>query len=281
MVNFHTHSFWCDGKNTTEDFVLFAIEEGFKQIGFSSHAPMPYNLHWTLMSHDRLLSYVSDVRKLADKYTNIDILCGLEADFIQDITRPFAELTEEYKLDYIIGAVHLVRVRNCDELFFIDGNKEDYYSYMAKNLKNNGKKACLFYYEQIMQMIETQKFHILAHLDKIKMNNANKYFKEEEHWYQDIIGEVLKLIKNKGIILEVNTRGFYKGKINDFFPSKWIITEAANMGIPLLVQSDAHKVQELKGGMKEGYDFLKEISYYKILQWNKQNKGFEVLNEQR
>lgn len=280
MVNFHTHTFWCDGSNTTEEFVLYAIDEGFKQIGFSSHAPIPLKMHWTLMSHDKVVNYVSDVRKLANKYTNIDIICGLEADYIQGITRPFEELMEEYKLDYIIGAVHLVRVQNHDKLFFIDGNKEDFYSYISKYLNNDGKKACLLYYEQLIQMIETQKFDILAHFDKIKMNNANKYFNEEDHWYQDIVGEVLRLIKKKGIILEVNTRGLYKGKIDDFFPSKWIIVEAVKMGIPLLVQSDAHKVQELKGGMNEAYDFFREINYYKKFEWNKEKKKFELLSEQ-
>ena len=36
--NLHTHSTFCDGKNTPEDTVKKAIERGFDSIGFSIHS---------------------------------------------------------------------------------------------------------------------------------------------------------------------------------------------------------------------------------------------------
>ncbi len=37
IANFHTHTVFCDGRNTPEEVVLSAIEKGFSAIGFSGH----------------------------------------------------------------------------------------------------------------------------------------------------------------------------------------------------------------------------------------------------
>ena len=41
--NLHTHTTYCDGKDTPEQVVLKAIEKGFNSIGFSGHAPNNYS----------------------------------------------------------------------------------------------------------------------------------------------------------------------------------------------------------------------------------------------
>lgn len=280
MVNFHTHTKWCDGKSTVEEFLIEALQSGFCQLGFSSHAPLLFQTNWALMNDFKAMEYVRDVRYTSEKYNQIQVLCGLEADFLPGKTRRFNETMDMFGLDYIIGAVHLVDIPGMDEPFFIDGARKDFVAYMSKYLKNDGKKACMLYYEQMMRMVEAETFHIIAHLDKIKMNNANEYFREDEHWYQDTIMELLKLIKQKGIIIEINTRGLYRGKTDDFFPSRWIINEAARMEIPLLVQTDAHKTDELTRGMAEAFKFLHSIGYSKRFQWNEKEKKFsEVIEE--
>ena len=40
-MNYHTHTTWCDGKDTPEAVVVAAIDKGFDAIGFSSHAMLP------------------------------------------------------------------------------------------------------------------------------------------------------------------------------------------------------------------------------------------------
>ena len=37
-ANLHTHTTWCDGKNTAEEMVRSAIESGFDVLGFSGHS---------------------------------------------------------------------------------------------------------------------------------------------------------------------------------------------------------------------------------------------------
>ena len=40
-TNYHMHTVWCDGRNTVEEMIRAAIDRGFDEIGFSSHARLP------------------------------------------------------------------------------------------------------------------------------------------------------------------------------------------------------------------------------------------------
>ena len=48
LTNYHSHSLYCDGRAGMEDFVRFALSEGFTSYGFSSHAPLPFSTAWTM-----------------------------------------------------------------------------------------------------------------------------------------------------------------------------------------------------------------------------------------
>ena len=81
-ANYHTHSTWCDGRNTPEEMVVAAIAKGFDEIGFSSHAMLPGTLlDWGLTAKN-IEAYAADIRALAAKYEGrIKVLCGVEADY--------------------------------------------------------------------------------------------------------------------------------------------------------------------------------------------------------
>lgn len=45
LTNCHSHCLYCDGRANMEDFIRFAISEGFSSYGISSHAPLPFLQH--------------------------------------------------------------------------------------------------------------------------------------------------------------------------------------------------------------------------------------------
>ena len=53
LTNYHSHCLYCDGRANMEDFIRFAISEGFSSYGISSHAPLPFSTAWT-MEWDRM-----------------------------------------------------------------------------------------------------------------------------------------------------------------------------------------------------------------------------------
>ena len=60
-ANYHTHSTWCDGKDSPEAMVRAALEKGFSALGFTSHALLPHADPWTLQPHT-VAPYVDEIR---------------------------------------------------------------------------------------------------------------------------------------------------------------------------------------------------------------------------
>ncbi len=55
----------------------------------------------------------------------------------------------------------------------------------------------------------------------------------------------LQAIARAGLVLEVNTRGIYKQKTRELYPSQWVLAQVRNLQIPLTLNSDAHHPREI------------------------------------
>ena len=114
------------------------------------------------------------------------------------------------------------------------------------------------------EMIEFQQPDIIAHLDKIKMHNKNRFFNEDEPWYQEELEKTLELIALTGQVVEVNTRGIYKGRSDELFPGIEALKMIMERNIPITLSSDAHKCQELDERFEETRLTLKKIGFKKL-----------------
>ncbi len=271
LFNLHNHSHYCDGSSAPEKYIKAAIEKGFVTLGFSSHAPVPFENKFAIKNEDSLLDYANEIRQLKEKYKDqIKIFMSLEIDHIPDITKDFSHFKEFAGLDYTIGGVHLVKSPLKKGLWFIDGPKKEIYDEGLKNLFNND--ICLAvntYWQQMRDMIQNQKPDIIAHLDKIKMHNQNQYFTQDEKWYVDEVDRTLELIAKSGSIVEVNTRGIYKRRSDELFPGKDILKKILTLNIPITLNSDAHKPHELDGHFDETKKILTELGFCKLKVFSK------------
>lgn len=245
--SFHTHSDFCDGKTSMEAVCRRAIELGLSAVGFSSHAPVPFKTKWA-MSFDNVMTYSKEVKRckalFADK---IKVYAALEADYIPNGKSISYEAWRQMAdLDYIIGSVHLVANPDVsDELWFLDGPSENYEKGINACFGGDVNKAVVQFYQQIQDMVKYQKPDVIAHIDKVVMNNKWRFYTGEEAWYQDLVEETLQVIAQNGTIIEVNTRGVYRGKYHTYFPNEQIIKRCTELGIPLTVSVDAHHPDEL------------------------------------
>lgn len=261
LFNLHTHSNFSDGKANAEDVVTEAIKQGLEVLGFSDHSPVPFENSFAI-KNDEVHNYIATIKSLKEKYQDkIDIYCSMEMDFIPGIVKDFKKTKEELGLDYMIGSVHLVG-NDVERLWFIDGSKVETYDEGLNNFYGGDiKKGVKTFFYQYNEMIETEEFDIVGHFDKIKMHNRDRYFLEEDKWYRDLLMETLTLIKEKSLIVEVNTRGIYKKRSTDFYPSTWVLPIMKEMNIPVVISSDAHLPSELTLCFKEAEDALKAAGY--------------------
>lgn len=97
LTNYHSHSLYCDGRANMEDFIRFALSEGFTSYGFSSHAPLPFSTAWT-MEWDAMDDYLAEFHRLKAKYTGqIELYIGLEIDYLNEESNRLLSVSANYR----------------------------------------------------------------------------------------------------------------------------------------------------------------------------------------
>ena len=274
--NYHTHTIFCDGNSEPEAYIKEALHEEFTSLGFSAHAPLPFENAWSLAEAD-LGSYCHTILKLKEKYKAvIEIYLSLEIDYIPKVSTDFAELKQQHALDYTIGAVHLVKNPAGDDYWFIDGPAKNYDLGLKSIFNNDIHWGVETYFAQLNEMIVTQKLDIVAHFDKIKMNNQHRHFKESDDWYKELLVKTIELIAQNPCIVEVNTRGIYTGKYDSLYPSNDVLKHCFELGIPVTISADAHRPTEINAYFEAaekilkgiGYDSIKVLNHGKWVDWD-------------
>lgn len=262
MYSYHIHTFYSDGYSSPEHYVKEAIRKGLKGIAFSDHAPLPFKNTFSL-EFMRLKDYQHEIETLVKQYSQlVNIFKSLEADYIPDVSVPFHYYRNLLSLDFVIGGVHMVKGDSNDSLWFIDGPKQEIYDEgLLKVFDNDIKRAVRAFYYQTNGMIINEKPNIIAHFDKVKMHNKNRFFTEDEKWYIDLVMETLSILKESNTIVEINTRGLYKKRCDELFPSDWIIKEMFKRSIPVVISADAHNVNDIDAEFDYAIKVIKEAGY--------------------
>ena len=258
--NFHTHSHYCDGKGALKDYLEVAKKAGMESIGFSSHAPLSFPCQWC-MQEQKLPLYLREIESLRSSYKGIEIYKGLEIDFVPGVVSP-RDFTD--RLDYTIGSIHFVDASE-GKRWEIDNTLEIFKWGLEKIFRNDIRAAVTRCYELTRQMIADAPPHILGHLDKIKMHNAEaRFFDESEPWYREEVDKTLKAVKRANVIVEVNTRGLYKKKSPNPYPSPWILERLHAAHVPITLSSDAHHPDELIREFEHTALLLRDIGFKKL-----------------
>ncbi|MEP6735077.1 MAG: histidinol-phosphatase [Chryseolinea sp.] len=252
------HSNYCDGKGELKEYVHQALKNKMISIGFSSHAPVPFQSVWC-MKRELLDRYLREIDTLDNTTTGIEIYKGLEVDFVPGLIGPtdFAQ-----KLDYTIGSIHFVDAFDDGKPWEIDGTHSVFLEGLDKIFSGDIKKAIARYYDLTREMIATSRPTILGHMDKIKFQNIdNKFFLEKDQWYQEEIDHTLDVVMKSGVIVEVNTRGLYQGKSSTPYPSPWILEQIHKKQIPIMLNSDTHHPKDMINLFPEMAVLLHEIGF--------------------
>jgi histidinol-phosphatase (PHP family) len=243
-VDLHNHTTLCNhATGSMEEYILKAIELGIDIYGFSEHAPIKnFDDGYRLILKDKDL-YENSIKKLQEKYQDkIKILLGYEVDYLKG-----DYLLDDIKnanVDYFIGSIHYLGDWGFDNPEFI-GN------YQNKDIDQVWEE----YFEAVKQMVETKLFHIVGHLDLIKIF---KYFPTKN--IKSIAKEALEEIKKTNMAIEINTSGFRK-PIKEQYPSAELLTMAYELDIPITFSSDAHSIEHIGYCYYEAITLAKQIGY--------------------
>ena len=264
--NLHQHSLYSDGNAQPEKYIEKATELNFSAIGFTEHSPLPFDNPFSL-KQENVKIYISEIDSLKQIYDGkIKIYRALEMDFIPGMSEDFDYWANECKTDYLIGSIHLVSPGDGNPLWFTDGPDPKIYDEGIQIFFGGDvKKAVKTFFHQTNQMIETQTFDIIGHFDKIKMHNADRFFSDKDKWYRDLLDETIELIKNKNLIVEINTRGIYKKRSDKLFPDGYALKRVKYLNIPIIISSDAHKPEEINSLFDFTVDYLKKLGFKEMM----------------
>ena len=262
LANYHTHSCFCDGEGELESYVKEALSYGFDAIGFTSHAPLPFYKSY-VMENSKLKLYCDMINQLKAKYEGmIQIYLGLEVDYIPEVIGTRSPQFQDLGLDYTIGSIHLMKNPENGEYLCVDESAIDFNKLLQEVFKGDVEKYITNYYTLIRQMIKEHNPSIIGHLDLVKkFNSNNEFFREDEKWYMDEVYQTLNAISAAGSILEINTGGISRGYIKSVYPSTWILKAANRLGIPIILNSDAHSPKFIKAYFEQAIETARGLGY--------------------
>lgn len=232
LSTYHSHTVFCDGKNTAEEMLLRAIELGCPEYGFSGHVYSDGDDDWCI-SKDGMAEYRCEVLRLKEKYKDkIKVFLGIEYDYLS------SEPTEPY--DYVIGSVHTVLKNGVRAE--VDGGT---YESRLENVKRIwGGDPYAFvedYFLSISDIYEKSRCDVIGHFDIVnKFNQKEGMFDENHPRYIAAAEAALDKLLLTPAVFEFNTGGTYRGYRDNFYPNDFLLERIALAKKPMLITSDTH-----------------------------------------
>ena len=246
LGNLHTHTTFCDGRDTPETMVFKALQLGFDTLGFSSHSPLAGCDNWC-MSEERVFLYHEEINRLKEKYKGwINVLCGVEQDFYSP--QPAVEY------DYIIGSVHCFNFDG--KLLPVDASGDFFKSIVDNYFGGDFLNMAESYFELISQVVEKTNCDIIGHFDLItKFNKLGFFFNEDNPKYQAMAKKAIDKLIKTGKPFELNTGAMARGHLDRAYPAPFLIDYIKSKGGKLILTSDCHNLQLLDYGFEKYIDY--------------------------
>lgn len=252
--NLHSHTQFCDGRNSMEEFAAEAARLGFSHYGFSPHSPVPLESPCN-MPKEKMEEYFTEAKRLKDRYSDsLKLYASMEIDYLGDFWGPSNEYFDKLPLDYRIGSVHFVPTQEGIPVD-VDGSPERFAARLKECFHSDLRYVVEKFYTQSIEMVEKGGFDIIGHFDKIALN-ASFVDSEVTHqdWYRALVQELINKIADNNITVEINTKHF--GKYKRFFPDTCYWKELTDKDIQIVVNSDAHFTDLINASREEAITLL-------------------------
>lgn len=256
LSNAHTHSTFCDGKNTPEEMVLSALALGFDSLGFSSHGPQAFDRDYSVKGER---AYIDEINRLKAEYAGrIRIWLGVEFDVLG--------LLDAREYDYVIGGVHYVRCTGAQ--YAVDGPPERLSQLTREAFGGDGIMMVSEYYRQVALCARQLRPDILAHFDVIRKFNgdgAGKFFDTGDNRYRRAALGALESSYPYVKMLEINTGGMARGLLKTPYPDEFLLSAWREMGGDIIINSDSHRADTLNFAFGEAAELARRCGFKAVM----------------
>lgn len=201
-----------------EPWAVYARKANLKDVALTDHGRYHHGID------------LNEFFKFRDRIKDIKFKIGVEIDNDPETSdKDYKWVEKNYKkLDFVLGSVH-----------FIDNWPYDHPSHQARFSEWDIDELYARYFKEIKNLVNKGFLDGLAHLDLIKIF-GHRQTKDIKVYVES----VLKLIKEKGLTVEISTAGWRK-PVNEIYPQEEIIKLIKEKNIPITTASDAHTAKDL------------------------------------
>lgn len=245
--NLHSHTQFCDGRGTMDQFARAAADAGLLHYGFTPHSPVPFDTPCNMKADD-VPAYLAEVERIRKKYDTVQFYAGMEIDYLGPEWGPAHPYFAGLDLDYSIGSVHFLPAKSDPSRFIdVDGRPERFVQYMHEYFDDDIEYVVEEFYRRSSAMVRAGGFDILGHLDKIGAN-ASYYLPgiERRRRYLDALNALVDDVIASGVCVEINTKSL--AQTGRLFPRETVVARLYRAHVPLLVNSDTHYPDLINAG---------------------------------
>ena len=116
-------------------------------------------------------------------------------------------------------------------------------------------------------MIDSSYFDIICHFDMIKKFNRRSVISFEKD-----IDMIIREIKKKNIVVEINTSGF-NHPVNDMYPGLEIINKCREQEVMITIGSDAHDPESIGQYFDKAFPALLSAGYTHLATFTRRSPG--------
>ena len=249
--NLHTHSTFCDGKNTCEEIVVAAIDKGFTSIGFSGHGYTDFDLRYCIKDVE---GYKNEVINLKEKYKGqIEIYLGVEEDMYCR--------TKRSDYDYVIGSSHYYVV---DGKYYPIDSSPAHFQKCLEVFNYDVERMAEDYFSKFCRYINERKPDIVGHFDLItKFDEMGESLFLKNEGYNKIAEKYIETVADSGCLFEVNTGAISRGYRSKPYPAENLLYILKKHNACLVLSSDSHAIETLDFGFEEAKEPLRDVGFTK------------------
>ena len=250
-TNFHTHTTFCDGKDTPREMALAAIEKGFSALGFSGHAY--FVLDATIsMSLEQQKAYREEILRVKNEFKDkIEIYLGIE----QDSWSPKLD----YAYDYVIASVHNLLQ---DGVYCpVDNNAALMLENLEKHFGGDQDTYAEAYFAEVVKLLDKiPEGDVIGHIDLITKYDEQLSIRRSQRYFSMARRAVEHLVKY-GKPFEINTGAIGRGYRTAPYPSPELLSVIRKEGGRIMINSDCHNKDFLDCGFDLAVALAKDCGF--------------------
>jgi histidinol-phosphatase (PHP family) len=258
ITSYHNHTTWSDGSASLDKMVSGAEQADLDELGISDHFALDPDSKpnaWS-MKAESLPEYAAQIRQADADSKGLRVRLGLEVDYYPQTIGRVPGLLDPHPFDYLIGSVHFIGQ------FPIDLNDASWKD-ISESARNEVWRC---YWSLLRATAETGLFDIIGHFDLPKKFG---YFPSMDLTADAL--ETLDAMAEADMAIEINTSGWNK-PVKEAYPSLFYLREARRRNIPLVINADAHKPEDLAGHFDRARALAAEAGYTELVRFDQRRR---------